>query len=82
MVLKAINVSRMPVSGQVSLSGAARVAGKGRLITLCSENLTDNNSLDMPAKVAPVYSALEMAGDHFSYQFPPNSLTIVRVPIQ
>jgi alpha-L-arabinofuranosidase len=82
MVLKAINVSRTPVSGQVNLSGAARIAAKARLITLSSERLTDNNSLDQPAKVAPVYGALETAGDHFSYQFPPNSLTIVRVPIQ
>jgi alpha-N-arabinofuranosidase len=82
MVLKAINISRTPVSGQVNLSGATRMAGKARLITLSSQRLADNNSLDQPAKVAPVYGALETAGDHFSYQFPPNSLTIVRVPIQ
>jgi hypothetical protein len=29
-----------------------------------------------------VEGVLETAGDHFSFQFPPNSLTIVRVPIQ
>ena len=82
MVLKAINVSKTPVSGQVNLVGATRIASKARLITLSSERLTDNNSFEQPAKVAPVYGALETVGDHFSYQFPPNSLTVVRVPIQ
>jgi alpha-L-arabinofuranosidase len=82
MVLKTINVSRNSVSGRVNLSGSSRFGGKARLITLSSERLTDNNSLDQPSKVAPVESTLETAGDHFSYQFPPNSLTIVRVPIQ
>ena len=82
MVLKAINVSGTPVSARVNLIGASRLAGKGRLITLSSERLADNNSFEQPAKVAPVEGVLETAGDHFSFQFPPNSLTIVRVPIQ
>ena len=82
MVLKAINVSKTPVSAQVILSGAIHIASKARLITLSSERLTDNNSFEQPAKVAPVESALETAGDHFSYLFPANSLTIVRLPIQ
>jgi alpha-L-arabinofuranosidase len=82
MVLKAINVSGTAVSGQVNLRGAARFAGQARLITLSSDRLSDNNSLAEPTKVVPVNGVLETAGDHFSYQFPPNSLTIVRVPIQ
>jgi alpha-L-arabinofuranosidase len=82
LVLKAINVSRSPVKGQVILNGAARAGGKARLITLSSEKLADNNSMDQPDKVAPVDGVLETAGDHFSYQFPPNSLTILRVPIR
>ncbi len=81
MVIKAINVSRTPVRAQINLSGPARIAKQGRLITLSSDHLTDNNSLDQPGKVAPVDGVLETAGDHISYQFPPNSLTIVRVPI-
>jgi alpha-L-arabinofuranosidase len=82
MVLKAINVSRTPVSGQVVLSGAPRMAGKARTITLSSDRLSDNNSLEEPARVVPVNGVVETAGDHFSYRFPPNSLTIFRVPIQ
>jgi alpha-L-arabinofuranosidase len=82
LVLKAINVSRTPVSGRVNLSGTSRIAGKAQVITLSSEQLADNNSLDQPTKVVPVYGTLETSGDHFGYEFPPNSLTIVRVPIQ
>jgi len=82
MVLKAINVSKNAVSGRVNLTGAKGTSRQARLITLSSEHLADNNSFDQPEKVVPVEGALETAGDHFSYQFPPNSLTIVRVPIQ
>lgn len=39
-----------------------------------------NNSFDKPARAAPFPGTVETAGDHFSYQFPPNSLTIIRVP--
>ena len=82
MVFKAINVSRTPVSARVNLIGASRLTGKGKLITLSSERLADNNSFEQPQKIAPAEGVLETASDHFSYQFPPNSLTMIRVPIQ
>jgi alpha-L-arabinofuranosidase len=82
MVLKAINVSKAPVLGQINLRGASGRARQAQLITLSSQRLTDNNSFAHPSKVVPVYGSLAVAGDQFSYQFPPNSLTIVRVPIQ
>jgi alpha-N-arabinofuranosidase len=82
MVLKAINVSRTPVNGQIVLSGATRVAGKARTITLSSDRLTDNNSMEQPVRVVPVDGILDAANDHLNYQFPPNSLTILRLPIQ
>jgi alpha-L-arabinofuranosidase len=82
MVLKAINVSGTPISGRINLRGAARIARQGRSITLSSGRLSDNNSFDQPARVVPVAGALETAGDHFSYRFPPNSLTIIRVPVE
>ena len=82
MVLKAINVSQNPALGQVKLTGGTVAGGNARVVTLSSARLTDNNSLVQPVKVAPVNSAIEAVGDHFSYEFPPNSLTIIRAPIQ
>ncbi len=82
MVLKAINVSEAPVTAQINVSGGTGGPRQAQLITLSSERLGDNNSFEHPLKVAPVYGSLAAAGDHFNYQFPPNSLTIVRVPIQ
>lgn len=82
IVLKAINVSKSMVNGQVNLSGVQRITGQAQVTTLSSEKLADNNSIDMPARIAPVAAAFPAAGDHFSYQFPANSLTVIRVPIQ
>jgi alpha-L-arabinofuranosidase len=82
MVLKAINVSKTAVSSRVNLNSGAAMTGPATLTTLCSGRLSDNNSFGNPAKVVPVTSRLDISGDHFSYQFPPDSLTIIRVPIR
>ncbi len=82
MVLKAINVSKVPVNGEVRLNGASSGTRTAKLTTISSDQLTDNNSLDQPKKVVPITSSLETAGDHFSYQFQPNSLTIIRLPMK
>jgi len=82
MVLKAINVSKSAVSSQINLGGTNRLSGRAKLLTLSSAALSDNNSLETPTKIAPVNSELPVVGDHFNYQFPPNSLTIIRAPLQ
>jgi alpha-L-arabinofuranosidase len=68
--------------GEINVSGGTGGPRQAQLITLSSGRLADNNSLERPTKVAPVSGSLAVAGNHFSYQFPPNSLTIVRIPIQ
>jgi hypothetical protein len=70
------------VDGQIDFAGGSRLTGQARLITLSSERLTDNNSLTDPKRVTPNESVLDVAGDHFSYKFPANSLTIIRTPIE
>ena len=82
MVLKAINVSKSAVSSQINLGGTNRLSGRAKLLTLSSAALSDNNSLETPTKIAPLNSEMPVIGDHFDYQFPPNSLTIIRAHLQ
>ena len=81
VVLKAINVSGASVQGDINL-GAARVKSGGRVVTLSSERLSDNNSLETPDKVKPVEAAADVTGGRFTWQFPPNSLTVLRLPVE
>jgi alpha-L-arabinofuranosidase len=51
-------------------------------VVLTSAKTSDENSLDQPAKVVPVESIINVAQPTFSYVFPANSLTILRVKTQ
>lgn len=79
LVLKVINTSPDPVATTLSLSGVDRIAPEGEVTVLRSDRLDDNNSLDNPAKVVPATSKIATAGARFSHEFPPFSLTVMRL---
>ncbi len=54
----------------------------GTAIVLASENAGDENTLDNPAKVAPVTQLLQNAGRDFKHNFPANSVTVLRLRIK
>jgi alpha-L-arabinofuranosidase len=81
IIVKAINVSAQPVQGQIALKGASQIQAGAKVVTLSSTRLSDNNSLDQPEKVMPVEAPANLSGDHFTWQFPANSLTILRLPL-
>jgi alpha-L-arabinofuranosidase len=78
LIVKAINTGDDPVSGRLKLSGAKSVRG-GTITVLKSASLSDNNSLDEPGKVAPIEIRLANAGQEFSHEFSPHSLSILRL---
>ncbi|MEN6335378.1 MAG: hypothetical protein ABFE01_14100 [Phycisphaerales bacterium] len=49
---------------------------------LTSANLADNNNLDEPRRVAPVETWIDTAAKEFPHEFPPRSLTILRIATQ
>ena len=78
-ILKAINVSDDPVSATFKLVGLEAAPRTAALTILESENLSDNNSLEQSSKVAPKESRLANAGSEFPHEFPPRSLSILRL---
>jgi alpha-L-arabinofuranosidase len=82
LILKAINTSADPVATTLSLSGLARVAPEGEITVLRSDRLDDNNGLDHPTKVVPVTARMTGASAHFTHEFPPFSLTVMRLKAQ
>jgi alpha-L-arabinofuranosidase len=80
MVIKAINLGSDAVTAQLNFAGV-RPAGDARVTVLNSADLSDNNSLEQPRKVIPSEQKL-MIGDQPAHEFPPNSLTILRMKIR
>jgi len=79
LILKAINAANEPVTAEINISGAQLSAEQARLTVLKAEHGSDNNSLDEPAKIKPVTTSIPIAGNQFTHEFPPYSLTVLRV---
>jgi alpha-L-arabinofuranosidase len=79
VVLKVVNSAANPVDTTLKIAGAGKISSKASVITLSSDNQTDENTLDEPKKVVPVASSFEGVGEEFKYTFKPHSLTILRI---
>jgi alpha-L-arabinofuranosidase len=79
VIVKAINTGDDSVSGTLKVSGAKQVAREATVTVLKAASLSDNNSLDEPTKVGPVETQTGNAGQEFSQEFAPHSLTILRL---
>jgi alpha-L-arabinofuranosidase len=74
-VIKVINSSGEPAKMDLRVPGAGKQA---KVWVLSSANPTDENSFEEPMKIAPRESR-EQAGTAFSHEFPPYSLTVIRI---
>jgi len=79
LIIKAINNGSDAVSAQLKLADLNLTSKEATMTVLTSGNATDNNSLDQPTKVQPVETTVSVDGKDFSHEFPPNSLTILRM---
>ena len=79
IILKAVNTGDAPLETTIRIQGTAKLNPKARVITLASDKATDENTLDEPAKVAPVESVCEVVAPEFQYRLKPCSLTIFRI---
>ncbi|MBN2105597.1 alpha-L-arabinofuranosidase [bacterium] len=82
VIIKVVNAADMPVDVFLDLKGIEEIAGESCVILLSSKSLEDENSLQVPQKIVPAESFLNISGTQFIYQFEPYSLTIIRVPVK
>lgn len=79
LVIKAINLGNDAVPAKLNLQGVGPLAATAQATVLQSASLSDNNSLDQPTKIAPTESVVSAVGQNFSHEFPPRSLTVLRL---
>lgn len=78
IILKVVNTGAEPVTAALEIDGANRLKSTGLALTLSGE-LTAENSLEEPRKVAPVSATVSGVRPAFTYTFKPHSLTVLRL---
>jgi alpha-L-arabinofuranosidase len=79
-IVKVVNVAPQHQPTRITINGAS-LSGSGTAIVLSSDRPEDENSLDKPLNVAPVTQRLNCSGTSLSYDFPGNSVTVLRLPL-
>jgi alpha-L-arabinofuranosidase len=81
VILKLVNTAAGEQTADVQLNGASRVTGPVKAIILTSADPQDENTLEQPAKVAPVTRTVTLPGPGFPQSLPGNSVTVLRIPV-
>ena len=81
IIVKAVNPGAVAEAVEIKLGGLSWVGSEGKAFTL-SGKLNDVNSMDEPARISPVESKLENAGENFKYTFPARSMTVLRIRVR
>ena len=82
VILKVVNASASELSTAIRLNGVKSVAKRATAVMLASADAMDENSLEQPAKVAPVALTLDNAAESFTHVFPGNSVTVLRLSVK
>jgi len=79
IIVKAVNVSPVPLATTFSLNGLAAISPQATFVELSAANPLAENSLATPTNVVPQTGTISIAGTNFLYTLPANSLSIFRL---
>ncbi|MHB8578857.1 MAG: alpha-L-arabinofuranosidase C-terminal domain-containing protein [Ignavibacteriaceae bacterium] len=82
VILKVVNFLPQPQKTTINLKGVKKALGNASLEILTNKNIAASNSFAQPLNVSPIYERITNISDTFTYEFKPNSFTIVRIPIE
>ena len=82
IILKVVNISGSPVRTDMNIQGVSNIQPRADAFVLTSADPADENTIAEPRKVATVAREVDRAGGRFTYTFPANSLTVLRLHIE
>lgn len=77
--LKVVNPAGFAMPVNVQISGAKKVDAKAEAVVLSAGAITDTNTLNDPRKVAPRTEKFTNLGASFTREFPPYSITVLKL---
>jgi alpha-L-arabinofuranosidase len=78
LVLKVVNIGGKPHSASLEIAGLGSIASEAEVTTL-SGKLSDINPPDAPSQFHSVHTTFDKAAEHFEYEFPAYSYTILKL---
>ncbi|MCA9734263.1 alpha-L-arabinofuranosidase [candidate division KSB1 bacterium] len=82
VILKVVNVTDEVIKSSIDLLNVKKSSKPVKIILLTSDSLIDENSLNEPKKIYPQETTVKLDSPNFTYEFPPISLTILRIPVK
>jgi alpha-N-arabinofuranosidase len=77
--LKVVNAAGAPQPTHVQIKSAAKIESEGEVVTLAASAPNDTNTLEQPQKIVPRAEKAVNLGADFSREFPPYSITVVKM---
>ncbi len=77
--LKVVNEAGTAQNINVQIAGAPQIEPEGEAVVLAAASLDDTNSLDQPEKVIPREEKIENLSANFTREFPPYSITVLKL---
>jgi alpha-N-arabinofuranosidase len=81
-ILKIVNTEASSREVRINLAGATKPGSSGKAFILAGSDLKAENSLEDPAKIAPVERQFNVSSGEFTYTLAPNSLSVLRIPVK
>ncbi len=77
--LKVVNASGSVRPVNIQLDGVPKIDPEGEMVILSATGLNDTNSLDQPKKLVPRTEKAGDLGANFAREFPPYSITVLKL---
>ena len=77
--LKVVNTSGSMKPVQIQIDGGPKLKPKGEAVVLAGKTPEDTNSMDKPENVIPHTERVTGISSSFSRDFPPYSITVLRL---
>lgn len=81
LVLKVVNTAPEAAAMNVNVNLAASISPRAKLTVLTSGSAQDENSFNEPRKIFPVEQEITNVSPNFVHEFPPYSLSILRMKL-
>jgi alpha-N-arabinofuranosidase len=76
--VKVVNTTAAPETARIEISGSD-IAAKGEAIVMSANAPDDTNSINDREKIVPVTTPVDGLGKNFTREFPPYSITVLRL---
>lgn len=81
LILKVVNFLSNPEKTTIILNGIEKIKSDANVVSLANKDITAKNSFENPINVSPKIKEISNVSKEFTYEFPANSLTLIRISI-